>query len=153
MNPVPPSAGLQATLAAAAPAAVSHRQDWVQTVLARPLFAPNRRPPAGLAAAPASLPRVAGILVNGNSRSVIFAAAGGGKPQVVAEGAEVAGFRVQSIESGQVTVVGPGGPLVLRPSFDPSPRPAAVPQLPGLPGVFSIPGLPAPGAPPGPTAR
>ena len=134
MNLAPLSAGPQAASAATAPAAVSHRRDWVHTILARPLFAPNRRPPAGLAAAPAGLPRVAGILVHGDSRSVIFAAAGGGKPQVVAEGAEVAGFRVRSIESGQVTVVGPDGPLVLRPSFDPSPRPAAGAAIPGPAG-------------------
>ncbi len=153
MDLTPPSAAPSSPLAAAPPAAANHTRDWVQTILTRPLFAPYRRPAAAMASggAPSTLPRVAGILLDGGRRSVIFAAAEGGKPQVLAEGADVAGYRVRSIESGQVTLVGPDGPLILRPSFDPTPRPAAAPAPgQGLPG---LPGLPVFGAPVGPAAR
>jgi len=151
---VPPAAVAPATgpvTTAAGPAAEpAHR--YVRTILDRPLFAPNRRPPppaAGLPDAPAlGVPRVAGILVDGGRRSVIFAAAEGGKPQVLTEGAMVAGFRIDQIDSAQVRVVGPNGTRVLRPSFDPS-RPAPVPVS-GLPG---LPGLPGLGVLPGPAPR
>ena len=125
----------------------------MQAILSRPLFAPNRRAPVGIAAGGVStgLPRLAGIMISNSGRSVIFAAADGGKPNVVAEGAEVSGFRVQSIENGQVTVVGPDGSRVLRPSFDPAPRQAATIQpQPTLPGPFALPG---PGVPAGVAAR
>lgn len=89
------------------------------SILARPLFAATRRPTAAAPAPPpASLPRLAGILVNGRSRSAIFAAIGAGRPLVVQEGAQVGGHTVQSIEAGQVTLAGPGAPQVLRPTFD-----------------------------------
>jgi hypothetical protein len=139
----------------------------VETILARPLFAPSRRPPANAPAAPITapppLPRVSGIFIDGGSRSVIFAGANGSRPVVVPEGGVMNGFRVQSIDTGQVTVIGPDGPRTLRPSFDQQPAPAAPPQpapgipglpgLPGLQGLTGIPGLPAFGAPPGPAAR
>jgi hypothetical protein len=150
-----------------AQAALDRRNAWVQTSLARPLFSPNRRPAAAAAvaageAAP-SLPRITGILVNGSSRSVIFAAAAGGRPIIATEGTDVNGFKVQAIEANQVTIAGPDGTRVLHPSFDPSrvipeapvpPPPAGVPGLPNLrlsPGGMSgIPGLPVA---PGPAAR
>lgn len=135
-----------ATTVAVAPLGAARPiEGWVQTVLGRPLFAPNRRPAAGAApgVVATSLPRVAGIMVNGGGRSVIFAAADGGRPLVVGEGAEVSGFRVQSIELGQVTVVGRDGPVVLRPSFDPAPRAVATVQ-PGVSGPLGLPGFGAP---------
>lgn len=129
---------------------------WAETMLARPLFSPDRRPAAvaatGATNAPASLPRLAGILMDGPRRSVIFAAPDGARPTVVAEGGNLGGFHVQSVEAGQVTIVGPDGAHVLRPSFDP--RPAApttpvpapgLPSLQGLPGFTGIPGLNTPG--------
>ena len=146
MNPAPPRTAPRSPSAAAASGPANHLQDWLQTVLARPLFAPNRHAAAGsiLGATSVRLPRVTGILVEGSRRSVIFAAADGGKPLVVAEGAELSGFRVQSIETDQVTVVGPDGPRLLRPTFDPAPRQAVPQGLPGLPGF---------GVPAGPSAR
>ena len=59
--PAPPS------LVAASPAARDDRQELVDSALARPLFAASRRPAAvaaGPVAAPANLPRLAGILVH-----------------------------------------------------------------------------------------
>ncbi len=107
------------------------RSMLVDGVLARPLFAATRRPIAALAASaplPASLPRLAGILVNGHSRSAIFAVAGEGRPLVVQEGAQVGGHTVQSIKAGQVTLSGSGAPQVLRPTFDPRPQSATAAQ-------------------------
>ena len=150
-----PGSAPASTVAAASLGAARPIEGWVRTVLGRPLFAPNRRPAAGAAAGvvATSLPRVAGIMVSGGGRSVIFAAADGGKPLVVGEGADVLGFRVQSIELGQVTVVGRDGPVVLRPSFDPAPRAVATVQ-PGVPGLPGLPGFGAPvGAPVGAGAR
>lgn len=103
---------------------VDGRQAMVDGALARPLFAATRRPAATAliaapaAAAPANLPRLAGVLVNGGSRRAIFAGAGGGKPIVAQEGSQVGAYTVQAIEAGQVTLIGPGGVQVVRPSFD-----------------------------------
>ncbi len=104
------------------------RQALLDAILARPLFASTRRPvvaASGPAPLPASLPRLAGILVNGGARSAIFAGSGGAKPVVVQEGAQIGGFTVQLIEAGQVTLGGTGGAQVVRPSFDARPQSAA----------------------------
>ncbi len=131
--PRPPSA--RPSPAAALPLARDGRQELVDAILARPLFVASRRPAAvaaGPAAAPANLPRLAGILLNGGSRSVIFAGAGNGRPVVAHEGAQVGAYTVQSIEAGQVTLSGPSGAQVLRPSFDPRPREVGGLQAPGV---------------------
>lgn len=121
--------------AAALPVPEEDRQALVDGILARPLFATTRRPAdapaAGPAPTPASLPRLAGVLVHGGSRSAIFAATGSGKPAVVQVGGRVGGYVVQSIEAGQVTLAGPGGSQVLRPAFDARPQGAAA----GPPGA------------------
>ncbi len=118
---------------------------WAATVLARPLFSPGRRPPAAAAALGAvapSLPRVAGIMVTPAGRRAIFAEKGA-KPLVLGEGGQVAGFTVQSIRAGQVTVRGPEGVRVLSPTFDPeAPASAAPPGAAPPPPGLSIPGLP-----------
>ena len=132
---------------------------WAATSLARPLFAPGRRPPAQAAAAakldaPApDLPRIAGTMVTPAGRRAIFAAKGD-KPLVVGEGAQVGGFTVQSIKAGQVTLLGPAGVRVLSPTFDPdAPVPAApvqvpqLPQAPPPPGAAPVAGVPVPGLP------
>lgn len=139
-----------ATMGAPLPADVAGSgnlaQAWVDTILARPLFALDRRPAAtaDTRAAPRTLPRLTAILLNGARREVIFAGIDGGRPITVAEGDLLNGFRVQSIEASEVTVVGPEGTRVVRPSFDPhppsvSPAPVVRPNLLGLTG---IPGLP-----------
>jgi len=71
------------------------RQGLVDGILAQPLFATTRRladAPAAAGPAPvaASLPRLAGVLVHGGSRSAIFAATGSGRPAVVQEGGALA---------------------------------------------------------------
>ncbi len=86
--PAPPSR------AAALRVPEEDRQGLVDGILARPLFATTRRladaPAAGPAPVAASLPRLAGVLVHGGSRSAIFAATGSGRPAVVQEGGALA---------------------------------------------------------------
>jgi len=116
------------------------RQALVDDILARPLFVASRRPAARLAgpvAPPANLPRLTGILVNGDSRSVIFAAPDGGRPVVAREGTQISGYTVQSIESAQVTLLGPDGPRTLHPAFDPRPKDAIGPAAAGAPAPFA----------------
>lgn len=107
------------------------RAGWVMAILARPLFAPTRRPPAIAREAPkvpneAQLPRLTGVVISGAYRSAIFAAKSGATAIVVAEGGELDGFKVEQIESGRVTVAGARGRQVLRPTFDPAALPPIV---------------------------
>ena len=160
-QPAATPAALPTLAAPHAPATRPGTTAELQTILARPLFSPDRRPPPAAATAPVAagapppaLPRLAGILLDGNQRSVIFAAAAGMRPLVVTEGGEVNGFRVQSIEDGQVTVIGPDGPRILHPTFDPTPPqaqaaagPAAIPGFPGVSSLTGIPGFPLPSGP------
>jgi hypothetical protein len=110
------------TLAEQAPSAQDRGQEWVATILARPLFSRGRRPlatPGETGALPTKeLPRLAGILVSPLGKAAIFAAADGGKPMVVVEGGHLGRFIVKSIDIGQVTMIGPEGQRLLRPSFD-----------------------------------
>jgi hypothetical protein len=122
------------TTSPAAPVTDDHTSEWVTTVLARPLFSPDRRPAPVTANASGStargLPRLTGILVGPFGRSAIFAA-DGAKPIVVQEGGHLAAYTVKSIEAAQVQLSGPNGAQVLHPSFDaasPSPSPTAPPR-------------------------
>lgn len=122
-----PSPG--ATASDAAPRADFSPQ-WVSTILNRPLFSTTRRPPRGAAAsgtAGAGLPRLSGVMVSGSQTRAIFAGAAGAKAVIAGEGARVGAYVVQSIGAGQVTLVGPDGPLVVRPAFDAAARSAALP--------------------------
>ncbi len=110
--------------------------DLAAVILARPLFSPARRAAApGMVAQPAPdgpLPRLTGIIVTPTGRSAIFA--GGAQPVVVLEGGQLGGFVVHAIEPGQVTLLGPDGPRIVLPSFDPNrPQPVAAAVAQGLP--------------------
>lgn len=101
--------------------------EWVGTILARPLFSPDRRPvqvstvdAGGRAVAPQALPRLAGVLIGPFGRNAIFAAEGS-KPLVISEGGKIGAWTVQSIEVGSVKVKGPGGAMTLEPRFASSP--------------------------------
>jgi hypothetical protein len=88
---------------------------WIDTILARPLFTPDRRPPhqPHVEAAPVAAvgpPRLAGVLISPAGKAAIFAA-DGPKPIVVHEGGKLGQYTVQLIEAGRVTLQGPGGPL------------------------------------------
>ncbi len=106
----------------------------VTAILARPLFAPSRRPPeAAGAAAPTrpTLPRLAGIIISPAGRAVIFAGRDGSHPLVLAAGDKVGDYVIQSIGADQVIVTSHDGSHILRPSFDAktgaSPHVAATP--------------------------
>ncbi len=138
--PSPRPAAVGRDTAAAPPADLSPR--WVETLLARPLFSPSRRPLAvagPLAAAATPLPRLTGVVVSASTRGAIFAAQAGGKGIVVSEGDWIAGYRVRSIAAGLVILLGPEGELALRPTFAPV---AATPPATGAP----ITGAPITGA-------
>ena len=112
----------------------THDMAALAAILARPLFAPDRRPAAAGPAARETLPRLTGIIVDRQRRTAVFEAADGGRPLVLAEDGRIAGFVVRRIEPGEVMLDGPGGPRTLRPTFDPAPpRPAASPGTP--PGI------------------
>jgi hypothetical protein len=80
-------------------------------------------------------------MIDGASRRAIFAGTDGEKPVTATEGADVAGFKVQNIEAGQVTVLGQGGPRVVRPSFDP--RATVNPATLGPANFGTVPGVPS----------
>ena len=101
----------------------------VATILARPLFSPNRRPDKVASdGARTGLARLTGIIVSSAGKSAIFAGAAGSKAAVVGEGARIGLYLIESIDAGGVTIVGPNGQRVLHPTFDPSAGPkVAVP--------------------------
>jgi hypothetical protein len=110
----------------------------IDTILARPLFTPGRRPPSQPHAEPApttkaALPRLAGVLVSPAGKAAIFAG-GDTKPVVVHEGGRLGAYTVQSIEPGRVTLLGPGGTVVLQPTFENVTKPTSTPPHSGNAG-------------------
>ena len=138
-----------------APAAVRPQQklrhrELLATILGRPLFSPDRRPPPAASGPDAGLDladaRLTGIVTLPPLKMAIFAVKGA-KPLVLGEGETVSGWRIDQITPVEISLSGPGGTRMLRPKEDPSlvrasPRGVAVAnrQLP-----FN--GRPAPGAP------
>ncbi len=112
----------RAAVAAAPPqVAPDHTGEWLATILARPVFSPDRRPATAIASTPGvrspeGLPRLSGVLVGPFGRSAIFAA-DGRKPLVVGEGGHIDAWTVRTIDADEVEVSGPGGASRLRPSF------------------------------------
>ena len=112
----------RAAVATAAPgAAPDHTSEWIAAILARPVFSPDRRPPAEIASTPGvrlpeGLPRLSGVLVGPFGRSAIFAA-DGRKPLVVDVGGRIDAWTVRTIDVDTVQVSGPGGARTLHPSF------------------------------------
>jgi hypothetical protein len=119
MTPLRPRA--PATAAAAQVPGNDHLPAWVASVLARPLFSPDRRPEVGATAVAGAgltgLPRLTAILVGPFGRSAIFAGQSR-EPIVVAEGGRIAAYQVTAIEATQVHLIGPHGTQVMQPSFD-----------------------------------
>jgi hypothetical protein len=120
--PLVPEAGLAVPAPPAPASAVPDPARWVDVLLARPLFSPGRRPAAEAASAGAELPRLAGIIITPAGRRAIFAAAGAGRPSVLAEGERIGGYVVRSIAPAQVVVSGPEGDRVIHPSLAKSPE-------------------------------
>lgn len=102
---------------------------WSSIVLARPLFRADRRPvPAAGVSVSITLPRLSAIIVTRTSRSAIFAG-DGSKPVIVFEGGRLGLYQLRRISPDSVTLVGPNGPVTLRPQFS-----TAAPS--GQDGVF-----------------
>jgi hypothetical protein len=122
----------RAVVATAAPdPAPDHTSEWIATILARPVFSPDRRPPAEIASTPGmriadELPRLSGVLVGPFGRSAIFAV-DGRKPLVVDVGGHIDAWTVRTIDADTVQLSGPRGARTLHPSFASSPAGAADP--------------------------
>jgi hypothetical protein len=99
---------------AAPTATVAHSAGWQQTILARPLFNPSRRP-VGTASTQSGLPRLSAILIGPNEASAIFA--NGQKALVVVAGGAVSGDKVLSISATGVVLMTFAGPVTLRPRY------------------------------------
>ncbi|HEV2673542.1 MAG TPA: hypothetical protein VGV37_03305 [Aliidongia sp.] len=143
-KPTPPTPDSAPVRVSDLPAAVvDDGSALVPIILARPLFALDRRPKAGPAATGApsdDMPRLAGILIDPTQRRAIFQPNGDGKPLTVDEGDQVAGWQVQRIAIDGVTLTGPKGTQTLQPKPDPA-LAAAAPATPAT----AMPGLnPAP---------
>jgi hypothetical protein len=91
-------------------------QGRLATILARPLFAPARRPPAGAATTEEGLPRLAGVIIGPDIRRAIFAPAKG-SATVVTEGGRTAGYDVHAIGPNEVILSGPDGEHRLRTGY------------------------------------
>lgn len=100
-------------------------EDAVRTILARPLFAPSRRPDAS-AVPSESMPVLTGIVRDGAERVAMFrpgrgtGGANGGAAraaQAARPGGTVAGWRVEAIEASSVVVTRDGRRMVLHPDY------------------------------------
>jgi hypothetical protein len=116
--------------------ASDRRAEWLNEIMARPLFSPTRRP---VEATFSGLPRLTGIVVGGSERVAIFAAPANEHPIVAHAGTRVE--EVQTIADDGVTVAGLGGTTLIRPIFDVA-RPAS-PAPPGTPAPRVQPARPA----------
>jgi hypothetical protein len=106
-------------------------QSWVDSILARPLFEPSRRPPppvAGPGTAASGFPRLTGIIIMPQQREAIFAVPGKAQPVVVTAGSRLNGVLIKSIEAGWIVVVDAAGAQRVRPSFSTGTATAAVPS-------------------------
>lgn len=122
--------------------AVDDSAAFVPTILARPLFALDRRPKAGPAAVGAAsddMPRLAGILVDPTQRHAIFQPSGDGKPLTLVEGDQIAGWQIQRIAADSVTLTGPKGTQTLQPKPDPQLAASATGIDPMAPGSMPRP--------------
>jgi hypothetical protein len=103
----------------------------LQTVLARPLFNPNRRPSE---AGARGLPRLTGIVVTERERLALFASTPPAHPLVAKVGTRVGPYEVKEITDTGVRVLGPDGTATLHPAFDLNkPVPPPAPPRPALP--------------------
>ena len=112
---VPPPSSTRAVASAGVPAPTL--QEWTQTILARPLFSPSRRP-GHAAAASTVVPRLAGIIIDAKGARAIFASPGDARAIIAGAGAHAGPYLIRAVAASGVSVVGPNGPQVLHPSYD-----------------------------------
>jgi hypothetical protein len=110
--------------------AVDH---WVDVVLARPLFAPDRKPVGSLVTADAGLPRLTGIIATSDEAIAIFQPAGGGKSMVARHGETVGGWQITTISADGVGLTKSNNRVEIRPRFNDAgvglAAPAAAPKV------------------------
>jgi general secretion pathway protein N len=142
----PNYAAVGAAAQAATPAPPVDADALVAEILDRPLFSPDRHPPAPPPApeAEAKTPpelngRLAGVMIRPNDREALFAR-DGEKPITVKEGDTIDGWTVSTIEADRVVLTSEFGEKVVQPTMGergegvapkpprPANRPAPVPQ-------------------------
>ena len=109
-RPVPPRA------ARAAPSNALPNT-WMEEALARPLFAPDRRPAAGSATADPGMPRLTGIIASPDAAVAIFQPAGSPRSVLARSGEHVGGWEVTAIAADAVNLRKQGQVVVLSPRF------------------------------------
>jgi hypothetical protein len=114
-------------------------------ILARPLFAPSRRPDRTPESATpektvTDLPRLTGIVTVMGKKLAIFQPWGGGKPIVGGVGTAIEGRKIEAISVDEIVMTGPDGDERIRPLPDPSLNHVVQPMPPRAP--FG--GVPAP---------
>jgi len=121
--------------------------EWADTILARPLFVPGRKPPRTTpgqrAAALSGLPRLSGIMITGSGRRAIFAP-DSGKPLVLSEGASLDDSTIKAIHADRVIISGPKGDIVLRPTYARAGGGGTAPMVPNFQPPGMNPGFPNP---------
>lgn len=112
---VPPAS----RLAAHAIRADSPDKAWVDLILARPVFAPDRRPahPASAAVVRRTMPRLAGIIKSSKEALAIFQAHGE-KATVARIGEAIEGWQIKTITVDEVGLQRANERISLRPHFD-----------------------------------
>lgn len=95
------------------------------SILARPLFAPGRRPDRSPESPTpektvTDLPRLTGIVTVMGKKLAIFQPWGGGKPIVGGVGTDIEGRKIQTISVDEIVMTGPDGAERIRPLPDPS---------------------------------
>ena len=92
---------------------------WVDLILARPVFAPDRRPaqPATAAVVRRAIPRLAGIIKSSEEALAIFQARGE-KTTAARIGEAVEGWQIKTITVDEVGLQKANERISLRPQFD-----------------------------------
>ncbi len=90
---------------------------WADVALARPLFAPDRKPVAGVMAADPGMPRLAGIIASPDGAVAIFQPNGNGRSITARTGERLGGWQVTAIAAGEVDLSKDNKVVVLRPRF------------------------------------
>lgn len=97
----------------------------LSVVLARPLFAADRKPTGGVVATDPSMPRLAGIIAVPAGGVAIFQPAGNSTPIVAHCGDMVGGWEVRKVAASSVDLQRAQEQMVLVPGFDNSQTQAA----------------------------
>jgi hypothetical protein len=126
--------------------ASNQRDTWLNEILARPLFSPERRP---VEVGVRGLPRLTGIIVSGAQKLAIFAGPANGQSVIAQAGGRIGAYEVRSVADQGVTLTGPTGTTTIRPTFDrsrpatPEPRPVTPLPVRQQPRVNATAGSPA----------